>query len=91
VAREVEARRAFLKNCAKFATATPPAIALLLSVGNAKADHFSAGNPQCNDPTNPDQPPHCPQNLGGSQTTLEETADPLADDPELADPELEAQ
>ena len=34
---EVEARRAFLKNCAKYAAAAPPAISLLLSVGNAKA------------------------------------------------------
>ncbi len=34
---EVEARRAFLKNCAKYAAATPPAIALLLSAGDAKA------------------------------------------------------
>ena len=37
VVSEVEARRAFLKNCAKYAAATPPAIALLLSAGGAKA------------------------------------------------------
>ena len=84
---EVEARRAFLKNCAKYAAATPPAVALLLSVGKAKADHFSAGHPSCNNPGNPNQPPHCP---GGSQS-LTEGATEGATDPELTDPELEAQ
>ena len=86
---EVEARRAFLKNCAKYAAATPPAIALLLSMGDAKANHgplFSAGNPACNNPGQVGDP-HCPQGLqGATQGTTEG-----ATDPELNDPELNAQ
>jgi hypothetical protein len=54
---EVEARRAFLKNCAKFAAAMPPAISLLISADEAfgapkKCSAF------CTDPS-PPQPPSC--------------------------------
>ena len=54
---EVEARRAFLKNCAKFAASMPPAITLLISADEA------FGVPQrcsafCADPT-PPEPPSC--------------------------------
>ena len=86
---EAEARRTFLKNCGKYAAATPPAIALLLSMGDAKANHgplFSAGNPACNNPGQVGDP-HCPQGLqGATQGTTEG-----ATDPELNDPELNAQ
>lgn len=80
---EVEARRAFLKNCAKYAAATPPAIALLLSVGNAKAQVFTSDDPQCQEPGNPTNPPQCP---GAPEGATEG-----ATDPELTDPEAEAQ
>ena len=86
---EVEARRAFLRNCAKYAAATPPAIALLLSVGNAKAHHLRSGSEQCQ--REPPKHPHCP----GESQSLTEGATQIATEgpthPELADPELEAQ
>jgi hypothetical protein len=84
---EVEARRAFLKNCAKFAAATPPAIALLLSVGHAKAHHLTSGSEQCQ--REPPKHPHCP---GESQSSTQQSSTQFAaegpTDPELADPEL---
>jgi hypothetical protein len=86
---EAEARRAFLKNCAKYAATTPPAIALLLSADKAKANHFSAGDPQCQDPGSPNAPPHCPP-VSGAEFTGEEEAQGTID-PEVIDPELEAQ
>ena len=60
---ELEARRAFLKNCAKYAAATPPAISLLLSVGNAKAHIVSSADPQCSGPAGTSNK-HCPQYTG---------------------------
>jgi hypothetical protein len=56
---------------------------LLLSVGSAKANHFASDNPQCQEPGNPQQPPHCP---GAPEAAAEG-----ATDPELTDPELNAQ
>ena len=72
---EVEARRAFLKNCAKFAAATPPAISLLLSVGDAKAQEFTSDDPQCLPPGNLDEPPQCPDD-GTLATATEGPTDP---------------
>lgn len=61
---EAEARRAFLKNCAKYAAAMPPAITLLLAAGDAKADP-KASSPACNEPPgNPDKPDNCPDGAG---------------------------
>jgi hypothetical protein len=78
---EVEARRAFLKNCAKYAAAMPPAITLLLAAGDAKADPTS-DSPACNEPPgNPTQPPTCPN---GTEAAATESG-------ELIDPELTAQ
>ena len=46
---EVEARRAFLKNCAKYAAAMPPAITMLVSAHNVLGDHPNHGQSQaCN-------------------------------------------
>jgi hypothetical protein len=58
---EAERRRRFLKNCAKFAAGTPPAVALLLSASKASATH-NAGHsndaPPCSI-VNPGEPPPC--------------------------------
>jgi hypothetical protein len=79
---EVEARRAFLKNCAKYAAAMPPAITLLLAAGDARADPTS-DSPACTkpDPSNEEKPPNCPNGAEGAVT----------ESGELVDPELSAQ
>ena len=50
---EVDARRRFLRNCAKFASGTPPAVALLMSSSRPAL----ADNPNCTGGS--DQPPGC--------------------------------
>ena len=83
---KLEARRAFLKNCAKYAVAMPPAISLLVSAQSAFgqdepnpncsrlcADNFPATGQGC----------FCPEDLTGGESA---TTDPSSD-PELNNPE----
>ena len=69
---EIEKRRAFLKNCAMYAAAMPPAITLLLSAQNAFAqnDPSVCSNVICVNPGEPDACEICPP------------TDPLTSDPE---------
>ena len=53
-ASETVARRAFLRNCAKFAAATPPAIALLLYADKAAAVASTACEQEVPDEMNPE-------------------------------------
>ena len=53
---ELEARRAFLKNCAKYAAAMPPAITLLLSAGQALGQNCSV---ICDTKPKPNPPCDC--------------------------------
>ncbi len=57
---DVEARRAFLKGCAKYAVAMPPAVTLLLSANPVSSGHGPAHNLCSNicDPGKAD-PPNC--------------------------------
>ena len=54
----LEARRAFLRGCAKYAVAMPPAISLLMSADEAFADPVKKCSEFCADPS-PPQPPSC--------------------------------
>ena len=57
---EVEARRAFLRNCGKYAVAMPPAIYLLLSAKDASAVPAS-DSPACLPPgSSGEKNPNCP-------------------------------
>lgn len=80
-ATEAASRRAFLRNCATYAAAMPPAISLLLSARAANADHSTLHACLTDPPSDaPDQNPHC-ENVGGSTLNLNTTeGEP---DPEL--------
>ena len=78
-ASDVEARRAFLKGCAKYAVAMPPAVTLLLSANPATSEHTSAAcSVICPNPSEEPQACHC----------VDETGAPLGGDPSLLDPEV---
>jgi hypothetical protein len=51
---KIEARRTFLKNCAKYAAAMPPAISILVSVESALG---ATNNPNCSRLCAPPHPP----------------------------------
>ena len=76
-ASDVEARRAFLKGCAKYAVAMPPAVTLLLSANPASSEHTTANcSVICANPSDPDPACHC----------VPET-EPLSGDSSLLSPE----
>ena len=84
---EVAARRAFLKNCAKYAAAMPPAITMLVSAHNALGGHVpghsQACNVICNNPSEPPSPEcNCPE------SGVAGPSDPAASSSSTVDPEL---
>jgi hypothetical protein len=74
VSSKVEARRAFLKNCAKYAVSMPPAISLLVSAQRAVGQEV---NPNCSRLCAGNFPPtgegcDCPEDeLDGQSTTTD--------------------
>ena len=81
-ASEVEARRAFLKNCAKYAAAMPPAIAILVSAKNALASHNPGHTQSCNVTCqNPSEDPLFPECIcdSGIVTQPEDESSPIQD------------
>ena len=82
---EQTARRAFLRHCATYAAGMPPAITLLLSADDAKADPVKKCSEFCADPS-PPQPPSCecntplPATSGDSSSLLFPTTDPELND-----------
>ena len=71
---EVDARRKFLRNCAKFASGAPPAVALLLS-SSPSAIAQDPDPPNCNYNGIPLGPP-CSPPVGEEETTTEEGSTP---------------
>ena len=84
---EVAARRAFLKNCAKYAAAMPPAITMLVSAHNAlgqggglsQACQVTCNNPS-EDPLAPDC--DCPES-GVAGPSVPDESSSSTGDPEL--------
>ncbi len=67
---DVEARRAFLKGCAKYAAAMPPAVTLLLSASPASSQNANC-SVVCANPPDVEPPCDCPKlPLGGDSSLL---------------------
>ena len=80
---KVEARRAFLKNCAKYAIAMPPAISLLVSAEGA----FGQVNPQCSFVCENNFPPQgeaceCPEDVNPAAADTDGSSDIELNNPE---------
>ncbi len=84
---DLEARRAFLKGCAKYAVAMPPAVTLLLSANPASSEHGPATCSIiiCPNPSDEPQACHCDDDDDDDDSVEESSS--LSGDSSLLSPE----